>query len=240
MKQWHSKKRALALTCILCAAALIGCSQATPTPKPTLAPTPVAAAPTEPPTVTPLPPPPTASVATDTPAPTITAAPTITPTLTATVTKTRAPVTPKPKASPTDTAVALKYTAPELLEPGSKDTRIEGKDDLIFRWKPVADLGKNECYAINILVINNIDQRYSPFSQIVTSTCNSAVSGGRLEFTLNRPKYAPPNYSGLVEDASKLTPTNSFTVRWSVTVVRDDGTPLSPPSAKFEFKLASP
>ncbi len=223
---------------ILCAVTFIGCNQATPTPKPTLEPTPVAAAPTELPTLTPLPPPPTASVATDTPAPTSTVAPTNT--STATPTRTRVPATPKPKASATNTAVALKYAAPVLLEPGPKDTRIEGKDDLVFRWKPVADLGKNECYLINVLVINSIDQRYSPFSQIATDTCNSSLSDGRLEFKLNRPKYAPPNYGGLVVDAQKLTQTNSFTVRWSVTVVRDDGTPLSPPSPQFDFKLNSP
>jgi hypothetical protein len=104
----------------------------------------------------------------------------------------------------------------------------------------VADLGKNECYSINIMVINNIDQRYSPFSQIVTSSCNSAVGGGNLEFVLYRPKYAPPNYSNLVVDAQKFTQTNAFTVRWSVTAVQDDGTPLSPPSQQFQFTLNSP
>ncbi len=241
MKRWRSQDRAMAFTLVLCVAVLIGCTQPapTPTPRPTVAPTRVAAA-TEPPTMTPLPPPPTAAVATDTPAPANTAAPTDTTMPTATVTRTRAPVTPKPKASPTNTAVALKYPAPELLEPTSKDTRIEGKDDLVFRWKPVADLGKDECYSINVLVINNVDQRYSPFSQIATDTCNSSRSSARLEFVLHRPKYSPPNYANLVADAQKLTQSNTFTVRWSITVVRDDGTPLSPPSAQADFKLNSP
>ncbi len=243
MKRWRSIDRALAFTLILGAGTLIGCTQTapTPTPKPTVAPTLVAAA-TEPPTMTPLPPPPTASVATDTPAPTNTSAPTDTPMPTATVTRTRAPVTPKPKASPTNTAVALKYPPPDLIEPGSKDTRIEGKDALEFKWKPIADFGTDECYQVTVRIINLNDptQRYGQASYLAQNTCNSAVSSGTLKFTLYPKRLGQPDYEGLVGIASQITPSNVYQVRWWVTVVRNDGTPLSPPSAQFEFRLNSP
>jgi hypothetical protein len=236
MKRW--------LTLILLVVAVIGCDrfQPAPTPTPTAAPISLPT-PTVAPTLTPLPPTPTLAP-TDTPAPTNTPAPTDTPTATVTRTRVRLPQTPTPtpKAAATNTTVALKYSAPQLLEPGAGDTRQAGKDDLVFKWQPVADIGVNECYLVTVRLVNLADpvQHYAQDSFLARDTCNSAVSGGNLKFTLYRPKYAPPNYGGLMFEAEKPTPTNAFSVRWWVTVVQADGTPLSPPSAQFAFTLQSP
>jgi type IV secretory pathway VirB10-like protein len=243
---------------LLVAVAVIGCAE-TPTPAPTAeatsAPVVLTVAPTNTaaPSPTPLPPTPTAAP-TNTAAPTDTPAPTNTPL--PTPTNTRRPVTLTPKPTPTNpapTAVSLKYSAPQLVEPKSGDTRISGKDDLIFKWSPVADLGEKECYLVTVQVINLADpaQHYAQASYLAKNTCNSFVSGGTLSFTLPAKKHGPPDYEGLVAIASQTTPSNFYTARWWVTVVRDDGpdpnntgvektTPLSPESEKFEFSLQSP
>lgn len=241
---------------MILAVALIGCDRLRPGPTPTATTNASTSRPlpTLESTVTPLPPtlppPPTE-------APTVTI-PTeaatlvlMTETPTATATRIRIPATPRPKASVTNTAVALKYGAPELVEPGSGDTRIDGKDDLLFRWKPVANLAAHECYLVTLQVINLADplQHYAQDSFVAQDTCNSAISSGIVEFTLR--KKNPPSYSGLVTIASNLGgPSNTFKVKWWVTVVLDRGpdpqnsgkelaTPLSPPSGQFDFTLQS-
>jgi hypothetical protein len=250
MKRW--------LTPIVLAAIVVGCDRfqpaRTPTPTPTAVPTSIPA-PTEVPSATLLPPSAT-SAPTQVPsmvsqiAPTITQAATVTPT--ATATNTRLPFTPRPKSTATNTAVALKYSAPVLIEPGAGDTRLEGKDDLLLRWKPVADLGPSECYLVTVQVVNLADplQHYAQDSFVAQDSCNGAISSGIVEFTLR--KRNPPSYEGLVAVASNLGgPSNQFKVNWWVTVVLDRGpdpqnpgkdltTPLSPPSAENEFALQSP
>jgi hypothetical protein len=236
MKRW--------LTLMVLAAAIVGCDRFQParTPTRTAAPTSVPA-PTETPSLTSLPP--TLTLApTDTPtltsasAPTDTPAPTNTPTATATTPRVR--FTPTPEATATTVATAQKYSAPILVGPGAGDTRLDGKDDLLFKWKPVGNLGPNECYLVTVQVINITDpvQRYGQGSFLAQDTCNSAASSGNLQFTLR--KRNPPSYQGLVADASQNVPSSEYKVRWWVTVVIADGTPLSPPSAQFEFTLESP
>ncbi len=240
MTRRHDLWCSMTFALVLLAIPLVGCSQPKPSPTPTAPAAPiVVAAATSAPTATSLPPTLTPSpAATDTPAPTDTLAPTST--STAPPTRTRVPATRTPTPLPTNTEVVIKYSAPQLIEPHAGDSRLEGKDDLVFKWKPVGDLGADECYSISVKVVNNIDQAYGTFTQILNSTCNSPVSGGVLQFTLNRPKYSAPNYRGLIEAAQKVTASNSFTVLWSVTVVLGDGTPLSPPSEQFTFALNSP
>lgn len=233
------------LTLAILAMVVVGCDRfqtaPTPTTAPTAAPTSLPT-PTQAPTMTPLPPTPT-TAPTETPAPTDTVAPTGTATATVTRTRVRLTATPTPTAQAvvTSTTVALKYSAPELIEPHEGDSRQAPKDDLQFRWKPVADLGQNECYQVTVRFINVTDpvQTYGQESYIATDTCNSGMDVGSLKFTLNRPKYVPPNYAGLMDAAQKLTPANEFRVRWWVVVVQADGTPLSPPSQQFEFTLFS-
>jgi hypothetical protein len=232
------------VTLITLAVLVIGCDrlQPAPAPTPTAAPT-FLPTPTEAPTLTPVPPTPT-TAPTDTPAPTNTPAPTDTATATVTRTRVRLSQTPTPttKVEATNTTVALKYNAPQLTEPGAGFSYTAGKSDLVFKWQPVADLGQNECYQVTVRIINVTDpnQRYAQESYLATDTCNSGISGGALKFTLYRPKFAPPNYGGLLLEAEQSTPSNEFRVRWWVVVVQADGTPLSPPSAQFEFTLFSP
>ena len=237
MKSW--------LTLILLGVAVIGCDRFQParTPTSTLTPTAVLTSvpsPTEIPSLTPLPPAPTFAP-TDTPLPTSVGGATATevPTGTPTATKTRVRSTLSPRATPTSTGVVLKYVAPTLIEPGAPGTRFSFNtgNDLVFKWQPVANLDQNECYLITVWMINVVDQRYSPSTQLVRDTCGSGINGGTLQFVLNRPRFGPPNYGGMMADAERLTPTNEFRVRWWLMVVLADGTPLSPPSAQFEFTL---
>lgn len=226
------------------AVAIIGCDRLSPgpTPTPTAAPT-LVPAPTQAPSATPLPPTatlePTQAPTVIVTAPTVTTAPTDTPTVEPTKTRVRQPVSPKP--TPTNTGVVLKYPAPTLIEPGAPGTSFtfSTNNDLVFKWQPVADLSQNECYLITVWFINVQDQRYSPFTQLIGNSCASVISGGNLKFTLNRPKFGPPNYAFQIADAEKFTPTQVFRVRWWVQVVITDGTPLSPPSAQYEFTLQS-
>lgn len=226
------------------AVALIGCDRLRPgpTPTPTAAPT-VVPAPTQAPSATSMPPtvtleptePPTVVSA----LPTDTSAPTGTPTNTPAPTRLRPAATPK--AAATNTVVALKYEAPKLIGPATGDTRIEGKDDLLFKWQPVGDLGPNECYLVTVQIVNLADplQHYGQDSFLAQDTCNSATSAGTPQFTLR--KKNPPSYTGLVAVATSMGgPSSEFRVRWWVTVVQADRTPLSPASAQFEFTLSSP
>ncbi len=234
------------LTLILLAMVVIGCSQNKPTPTAFTAPTtPVAAATaTQEPSATALPASPTevatlVSAVTSTPASTSTSAPSNTPA--ATATNTRAPITPRLRATATNTAVALKYGAPQLIEPGapgSHDTFVANKDDLRFKWQPVADLGTSECYQVTVRMTNLADpaQNYAQDSFLAQNTCNSTMAGGALTFSLL--KRNPPTYSGLIALAEKLGgPSDKFDVKWWVTVVRSDSTLLSPASAQFEFSV---
>lgn len=230
----------------------VGCA-GTPVP-PTVAPAPTTAAtavpatvaPTTAPTRTALPPTPTT-------APTITLAPatnTPIPTTPApTATNTRPPVTRAPATAtvPTATKVALKYPAPQLIEPGSGDTRKNGSDDLVFRWQPVAPLtAPNECYLVTVRITNTIDSQYAEQSYIAENTCNDSGTAP-LQFSLHR-RAPAPDYAGLVAIASTANPSTSFKVTWNVMVVQNNGAdpnkaepanyiPLSPPSETLEFNL---
>lgn len=249
--------RSLAL--LVAAFALIGCdrfqSARTPAPTATAVPTAISV-PTEEPTSTAVPSSPTSEpteVATLVSEALPTGTETATVTVSPTATRTRLPFTPKPRATPTETAIALKYEAPVLLEPKGGATFTESRSDLLFKWKPVADLGPHECYFLTLQVINLADQlqRYSEDSFLAQDTCNSALSSGVQEFTLR--KKNPPSYAGLVAEAIKRggTPSNKFGARWWVTVVLDNGpdsknpgrdltSPLGPASQPAEFTLVSP
>lgn len=230
---------------------LIGCAS-TPTPVPTeAAPTDIPTTvpqPTQAPTNTALPPTPTRAAPTNTALP-----PTNTPipvSPTATATSTALPVTRPPQPTvvltPTATIVALKYSAPALIEPRSGETRVNGSDDLVLRWNPVAALGSDECYLVTVRITNTVDNQYAEQSFIAENTCNDAGTGP-VTFTLR--KRAPaPDYAGLVAIASGATPSTSFRVTWQVVVVQNRGadpnkpdpgqyTPVSPVSETFEFGL---
>jgi hypothetical protein len=237
------------LTMIVLAVALVGCDRFQPARTPTQTSTPASlptatGAPSETPLAPTL-----VLLPTDTSVPTATGAATSAATaaepatLTTTPTATKAPVVIRPTSKPTttNTVVALKYNAPVLVGPGAGDTRVDGKDDLLFIWKPAGDLGPNECYLVTVRVVNVVDplQHFVQDSFTAQDTCNSAASSGNLEFTLR--KRNPPSYQGMVAQAAQIGgPSSQFKVRWWVTVVSADGTPLSPPSAQFEFTLESP
>jgi len=230
----------------------VGCAS-TPTPAPTAAP--ATAIPTNipsttvAPTATALPPTPT-TAPTDTPLP-----PTNTPIPTTpapTATRTRVPVTRQPTAviTPTvvvtpTTATALKFGAPELIEPFAGQIHRAGGEDLVFSWRPVAALGPNECYLLTLRITNNVDQNYAQQSFI--GNCGDPGDGQQVRFVLKR-RAPAPDYAGLVEIAASKTPANDFTGTWMVTVVQDNGAdpnnpapsqyvPLSPTSTPFEFTL---
>ncbi len=235
--------KALIIT-LLIALFAVGCAS-TPTPAPTAVPptdipTPIPQ-PTQAPTNTALPPTPTTAPsatplpATSTPIPT-TPAPT--------ATNTFVPVTRQPTSVPTATQVALKFGAPELLEPKDGDTRRLRRDAFVFRWNPVGDLEQNECYQLRLRITNLADpaQHYAEQTYLVESSCNSKIGGGVVEFVVSG-RAPAPNYDGLVDEANGLAggiDSQEYLVQWDVvTVVRQDGTvaPISPVSATGEFRL---
>lgn len=236
----------------------VGCAS-TPTPAPTAAPTQAPTAlpqPTTAPTATALPPTPTQAPTNTTVPPTNTPLPT---TPAPTATRTRAPVTRLPTVvatvnlsatvtvTATTTPAALKYPAPELIEPAAGQVRRAGGEDLIFSWRPVASLGTNECYLLTLRVTNTVDNYYAEQSFIASDTCGNPGDTPAVKFTVKRRPPAP-DYAGLVEIAASRTPANTFTATWTVTVVQNNGAdpnkpdpaqyvPLSPRSAPFEFSL---
>jgi len=225
---------------------VVGCG-ASPTPTPAL---------TQPPqiitvVVTATPPPATAAPAQ--PTPTLTVATTTTATVA--LQPTQAPVTPKPSATKkptvpaptvTPTPVPLTRSAPKLIGPnfnpdlGRKDERHSPSDALVFEWESIGPLGPNECYMIRVDFEPGAGDSFLQCDPSETQKAQSQTT----RFTLNQPTHGGPNYSGLLPD-----PPNDLTVKWSVTIVRDDGvgpdgvhhktTPLSPKSDTFQFLLKS-
>ena len=232
----------------------VGCGTS-PTPAPTKA------AATEAPRVitvvitqTPLPP-------TATPAqPTITLIPTLaltasvpvaTPVVKATTAST--PSTPRPAATRTPTkaavvataaptAVPVKFGAPTLSSPifdlgkGVKDERHFPSDALVFRWTSVGALGTDECYLVAV--------EFSPGTgdKFIARCGDQTPAQAAVQFTLNQPNRASPNYSSLLP-----WPVSDTTVSWTVTVVKNLGlqadkvhsntAPLSPASSQAQFPL---
>ncbi len=226
---------------------IVGCEATTPTAVPTVPPTAVPTAipqPTQAPTNTALPPTPTLAPTNTLPPPTNTPIPA---SPTATATNTRIPVTrvPTVAATPTATEIALKFPAPQLIEPTAGDTRTTS-NDLVLRWQPVGALGTNECYLVTVRVTNQADGEYGEQSFIAQDTCNDG-GDAPLSFTIS--KRAPaPDYAGLVAIATAKSPSTNFRVSWNVTVVQNNGAdpnqpdpsqfvPLSPTSETFKFDL---
>lgn len=211
---------------------------ATATPVPTATPIPPTATPTLLPTITPLPPTPTF---TSTPAPSQTPLPTNTATLTPTRTRLPVAATPTPTRVSPPTTVALRFKAPELIEPGPRASYEIGKSDLVLKWAPVGGLAPNECYLVDVAVVNAIDSREGELTY--TTLCGNPGGTASVSFTLV--KRPPGNdYKGLVDKASRDTPSNEFRVRWTVTVIQQLGgdkfVPISPASAPLTFTLREP
>lgn len=240
------KRISILLLGLVLVAALAACGPSGPAPAPTSAsePTrtaaPVVVATAVPPTNTAVPP-------TDTPAPTntVAAGPTsagaTSTTVPATATATRPPATATvPAATAQPTKVSLKYVAPELLEPKSTDTRVAGKDTFRFRWKPIGDLGPGEFYQVQVAIVNPVDNTAPGQPWYVG--CNADNSGMCLFVLSNKP--TGQDYLGLLAAANRLSSPNTLKVRWSVTVVLDQGgnkfTPVSPSSDTIEFTLQNP
>ncbi len=165
----------------------------------------------------------------------------MTDTATATATLIQPVITRIPRTA-TPTSIVFKYPEPQLLEPHAGDTRLAGKDDLVLKWKPVADLQTGECYLVTVRVTNVTDpgQRYAQSSYLAQDTCASTIGGGTLSFTLYIKRHGEPDYEGLVAIASQTAPSSVYEVRWWVNVATIDETPLSPASQEFPFTLNSP
>jgi hypothetical protein len=230
---------------------LAGCGAATPT----------RLLPTQPPQVitviiTATPPPETATSA----APSITPLPTVnvTTTVQAAVTEAKPTVagatkpavvaTKKPTAplatTATNTSGPLTLPAPVLVSPnfnpeqGRKDERHSPSDALVFEWQSINPLSVGVCYQVRV--------DFTPGAGDTFLQCDPNESQKAraltVRFTLNQPRYPSPNYGSLLPN-----PPNDLTVKWFVTVVRDDGvgpdgmhhktTPLSPKSETFQFLL---
>ncbi len=227
---------------------IVGCGTtptATPTPAATAVPTlpPPTAAPTD----TPLPPTPTPEPPTDTPQPTDTPVPT---TPAPTATNTRRPVTPRPTATETPltpTQPALMYPAPELVEPRSPASFVAGKDNLVFKWKPVGAIKGEECYLVTVRITNAKTNEYGEQPFIAANTCGDFGNSNLVSFTLPK-RGAAPNYKGLMDYADKSGTSDLYHVTWNVVVVQNNGADpnqpqpsqyvvLSPKSETFEFDL---
>lgn len=227
---------------------IVGCGSATPAPVlPTQSPVQITVI------VTATPPPPTETSA----APSITPLPTVGPTEAAqaqTPTKTVVAGTPRPTATrrpPTPPAatitpspVPLTLPAPVLIGPnfnpdqGRKDERHSPSDALVFEWQSINPLGPGVCYQIRV--------DFAPGAGDTFLQCESnetqKAQAQTVKFVLNQPGRGGPSYGGLLPN-----PPNDLTVKWYVTVVRDDGigpdgvhhktTPLSPKSDTYQFLL---
>ncbi len=162
-------------------------------------------------------------------------------------TNTRRPATAAPATTgapiPTATTFIQKYAAVRLIGPnfveaqgGRKDERHFPNDALQFEWYSSGGLGDGECYMVNVAM--------NPGQGDYFLQCNAAETlkpvAQTVRFTLNQPNRAGPTYVSLLPN-----PAGDTTVRWYVTIVRDDGvaadgvhrkfTPLSPPSETFAF-----
>jgi hypothetical protein len=234
-------------------------SAATPTPSATQTPYQITVI------VTATPPPATATSAAPsiTPLPTIganvtppTVAPTAKPTNTAGAAKptaTKAPVVPAKTATPTSPPLTL--PAPVLIRPnfnpdvGQKDER-HSSESLTFEWQSIAPLAQNVCYMIRIdfIPMNEQPGGGDAFLQCEPQWTQKPQSQ-TVQFTLYKPGFSGQNYSGLLPN-----PPTDLWVKWSVTVVIDQGAgtgpqdpsgtrhkvvPLSPKSDTFQFPLKS-
>jgi len=242
---------------------IAGCGAATPT----------RLLPTQPPQIitviiTATPPPSTATLSAPsiTPLPTVnvtttaqTAATETKPTAVAGATKPAVVATKKPTA-PLATTVApsplpLTLPAPKLVRPnfsqdtGQRDESHSPSDSLVFVWESISPLAQNVCYMIRVdfLPTNNQPGTGDAFLQCDPTQTTKVQSQG-VSFTLYRPGYAAVNYSGLLPN-----PPTDLLVKWSVTVVADQGpgtgptdaatgirhkvVPLSPKSDTFQFPL---
>jgi hypothetical protein len=228
-----------------------GCgTAATPTPAPTQAAQVITVV------VTATPPPPTATSA----APSITPLPTMNITETTQTTATpikptsapvRATATKKP-AAPAATATAtplpLTLPAPVLIGPdfnpdqGRKDERHFPSDALIFEWQSIGPLGTNVCYMIRVDFVPGAGDSFLQCDPQWTQKAPAQT----VQFILYQPNRGGPTYGGLLPN-----PPSDLMVKWSVTVVADQGqgtgpvdprtgirhkvAPLSPKSDTFEF-----
>jgi hypothetical protein len=208
---------------------IVGCgSSATPTPAPTVAPQVITVV------VTATLPPATETSA----APTITPLPTVNTTETqaaATLAKpTTAPVTAKPAATKkpapppataTPTPLPLTLPAPVLIGPnfnpdqGQKDERHFPADDLIFEWQSIGPLSANVCYMIRVDFAPGAGDSFLQCDPTWTQKAQAQT----VQFILYRPNRAGPTYGGLLPN-----PPGDLTVKWSVTVVADQGPGTGP------------
>ncbi len=237
---------------LLIALSVAGCgSSATPTPAPTVAPQvitvvvtatpPLATETSAAPTITPLP----TVNATETQAAETLAKPTTAPaTAKPAVTKKPAP----PVATATATTPPLTLPAPALIGPnfnpdqGQKDERHFPADDLIFEWRSIGPLSANVCYMIRVDFSPGAGDSFLQCDPTWTQKAQAQT----VQFILYRPNRTGPTYGGLLPN-----PPGDLTVKWSVTVVADQGQgtgpvdprngtrhkvePLSPKSDTFQF-----
>ncbi len=196
--------------------------------------------------------PPTLVLATPTLFPTTTTAPSATsvpptstsvpPTTTPSATATTAPPLP-PLSTPTVSTpvVSVKYQAPTLVRPLSKDVHTQkALEDITFKWNPpggVSALGANECYRLEVASYYiNGPKKYADYFVVCDKT----------EFTL----HAKAGVGDEVWDPFVPKPPalpETMEIRWTVTVVlagaildkdvHRQTTPLSPPSAEGSFQF---
>jgi hypothetical protein len=227
---------------------IAGCGSATPVPLPTQPPQVITVIIT----ATPLPETATSAAPSITPLPTVN----VTTTVQAAVTEakptvagaTKAPAPTKkpapPAASATPSPLPLTLSAPVLIRPnfnpdiGQKDEQHFPSDALVFEWQSINPLSVGVCYQVRV--------DFTPGAGDTFLQCDPNESQKAraltVRFTLNQPRYPSPNYGSLLPN-----PPNDLTVKWFVTVVRDDGvgpdgmhhktTPLSPKSDTFQFLL---
>lgn len=231
---------------------IVGCgTAATPTRAPTVAPQVITVV------VTATPPPATETPAAPiiTPLPTVVVSQTL---VTATLAKpTSEPVATKPAAtkkpapppaSATPSPIPLTLPAPVLIGPdfnpdqGHKDERHFPADALIFEWQSIGPLGANVCYMIRVDFVPGAGDSFLQCDSQWTQKAQAQT----VQFILYQPNRTGPTYGGLLPN-----PPGDLTVKWSVTVVAEqgqgngpvdprDGTrhkvvPLSPKSDTFQF-----
>ncbi len=192
------------------------------------------------PSITPLP---TVNVTTTVQAAVTEAKPTVAGATKPAVVATKKPTAP-PATTATNTPAPLTLAAPVLIGPnfnpeqGRKDERHSPSDSLVFEWQSINPLSAGVCYQVRVDFTPGAGDAFLQCDPNETQKAQALT----VRFTLNQPSRAGPSYGSLLPN-----PSNDLTVKWFVSVVRDDGvgpdgvhhktTPLSPKSDTFQFPL---
>lgn len=148
-------------------------------------------------------------------------------------------------SAPPTTSPPTSFQAPQPSLPEGKTFR-EG-DTISFQFSSVGPLGPNQCYRIDMKLVN---PGVGEVGDWWVGDCgDQTAAGGQVTFKVYNRKQTPlPNYGSLIDNAdAQISNTAEYQMFWTVTVVSkvDDVDPihpkvqaLSPASAALENKFS--